>query len=283
MQLRSPEEFRASILKIKKLYSTPQVLSKALQLVNQPDVNLDPLADLINFDPALAADLIRISNSALFSRGQRFRDVQSAIQWLGVKEVLRIISLSLSKNMFGKGLINYGLSAQEYWNASVLAALTMETLAKKHKIDHQEAHMVGILHAIGRVLINEALEEIGWSLFWDNSIPVDLWELENVGFTHAGAGALLLREWKFPQSIYSPIEQQLAAVTGAPADSIGGMMRFTSFLLYRRDFATLAAGAVATVPLEMLAWAGFESDEELSEFLSGIQKKLEHVVASLNT
>src|SRR5690606_27349574 len=115
-------------------YSTPGVLSKAIELIHRTDVNLEDLDELIRQDAALTADIIRLSNSALFSRGGSCADLRLALQRLGLRELIRAIELSVSKHIFGKGLSTYGITAEQYWRGSVLAALLMEQLATIHGV-----------------------------------------------------------------------------------------------------------------------------------------------------
>jgi len=274
MRRKTATEYRASILKIQHLYSTPQVLSKALRLMQQLDVNLDSVIELIRHDASLTADLIHVSNSALFCRGQRHVDLAGAMQRLGLREVLRVVGLSLSKNLFGKGLSNYGVSSQEYWKTSVLGALLMEAFARRHNIDPMVADTVGILHALGRVLINEVLEEVGSKQVWSGEIPMEYWELESVGFSYAEAGALLLRQWDFPDSICEPIENQLEPITAVVPNSIDGLIRLTVHLLYQNRSVDFASDWTFEVSEEILKWAGFKSEEELRKVVLKAQKDL---------
>lgn len=281
MDRRTPSEFRDSIRKVRRLYSTPQVLSKALRLLQEPEVDLATLGDLIRSDGALVADLVRLSSSALFNRGEAPADLNLALQRLGTREVIRAIELSVSKNVFGKGLANYGIEATQYWRTSLLAGLMMEQLAFLHGVDAPEAYTVGILHALGRVLINEVLEEVGTGQSWDRGTSLELWEMNQVGFTHAEAGALLLREWGFPETIIAPIEHQLGTPVAVPAPTSLGMLRFVRLLLTADPEAGIAP-ARAAFPPDLLCWAGFATEKEALELLTEAQEEVAGIAESLD-
>jgi len=281
MDRRTPSEFRDSIRKVRRLYSTPQVLSKAMRLVHQPEVDLAMLGELIRSDGALVADLVRLSSSAMYSRGEAPADLNGALQRLGVREVIRAIDLSLSKNVFGKGLGNYGIDATQYWRTSLLAGLMMEQLAFIHGVDAPEAYTVGMLHALGRVLINEVLEEVGTGATWDRGQALELWEVNQVGFTHAEAGALLLREWAFPEPVIAPIEHQLGTPAAVPAQTSLGMMRFVRLLLTWDPEATTTPQPAA-LPRDLLGWAGFATQNEALEILTEAQEQVAGTAGSLD-
>lgn len=280
MALRTPADFRTEIRNIQRLYSTPQILQKALDLLRKPDVNLDTMGALIRNDAALVADILRLSNSAVFSRGTACADLELALQRLGIDEVIRAIDLSLSKNLFGKGLSNYGLSGGQYWRASLLGALLMEQLAEIHGVDAPEAYTVGILHGLGRVLINEALGGMEPIVHWNRAVSLEKWEVDHVGFTHAEAGSLLLKQWSFPLAIVNPIENQLGAPSVAKAQTPTGMLRLVRLLL-TLDPVAATTPQRATFPPDLLGWAGFASEAEVRELLEEAQQKVQKIALDL--
>lgn len=277
---RTPTEYRSAIRKIQRLHSTPQVLSRALDLTRRHDVAMERICELVKQDSALVADMIKLSNSALFGRGADCADIELALQRLGLQEVLRAIQLSLSKNVFGKGLPRYGINESQYWRASVLAAILMEQLALRHGVDAPEAYTVGILHALGRVLINEVLEETKSEVTWKRETALERWEVMQVGFPQAEAACVLLRDWRFPPSIIKPIENQLGPATSVSAQSPTGMIRFVRILL-SHDPEASAEVAPLKMPPDVLGWAGFASEEEAAEFLKEAQEQLVKVEQSL--
>jgi|YelNatPaOPRAMG01_1025707.scaffolds.fasta_scaffold00305_22 HD-like signal output (HDOD) protein len=280
MSRRSPEDFRHAVQKVESLYSTPQVLAKAMRLLRDPDVDLGEVTELIRHDAALAADLLHLSNSALFSRGGECADLHLAVQRLGMREVLRAIGLSLSKNVFGKGLVNYGISAAQYWGLSVLAGLMMEALARRSQREPEPAYLVGILHAIGRVLINEALQELGCRERWPGTVPLESWELDHVGFTHAEAGALLLMRWNFPEEIRQPIASQLGPPTTAASGSLTGMLRLTLALVQPVGVLVPPEALPRALTQQTLIWAGFRNWDELRQLMEAVQASFDTVRAS---
>ncbi|MCC7373872.1 MAG: HDOD domain-containing protein [Verrucomicrobiales bacterium] len=274
MKRRSPEDFRQTVLRVEKLYSIPQVLSRALRLVRQPDVSVGQIADLVTNDAALSADFLHLSNSALFRGGEPCTRLTDAIQRLGMKELIRVISLSLSKNVYGKDLANYGITASQYWTESVWSALFMDYLAKQANADPSEAYVVGILHQLGRVLINEAILEAGWSLFWDGREPIENWEADHVGFTHAEAGALLLRRWDFPEAIIAPVVQQFTPPTPNGPDNFSNLLRFTRVCLISADPANLWRFSRANVAESLIRGFGFANAHEFRECLEDTTSKV---------
>ena len=222
-----PSEFRNAILNIETLSSTPGVLAKAARLVQDPHVSTHAICDLVRNDGPLTADIIRISNSILYKTGMAHTNLPSAVAAIGLREVLRAINLSLSRQMFARDLASYGITARDYFLTSIRTALFMEAIARNIGLNGQDAHMIGVLHAIGRVLINQILEDFRCSIYWDEKMPISKWEVESVGFNYAEAGAILLQKWQFAEEICHAIQHQLDPENETDQLSLLGVLQFS--------------------------------------------------------
>ena len=217
MILPTKEEFRAALAKTERLIPAPRTLSRALQLLRDPDSGLSEIADLIRCDSALAVDMLRCANSAFYSRPERITDVSDAVQLIGFRETIRLINLVTARQTTDRNLGSYGIAAEDFWAESLFNGLFFETLAcRVPDIDAGDAYTAGLLRFIGRLAIDQALHDFGGSLFWDGSTPLAEWERENVGLTQAEVGAGLLRKWEFPEHIFQAIAAQDLA---APPDA----------------------------------------------------------------
>ena len=227
----NPADFKRAIQAIDALGATPAVLVKVAELAKDPNTELATLCALLRNDGPLAADIIRISNSPYYAPATFHSNLTSAINYIGLREVIRVVNLSLSRQLFARDLPSYGVSADDYWSASVAAALVMEALAKQTGLNPEDAYTIGILHAIGRVLINRVIEEQGFAIYWDASQPIADWERSAVGFDYAQAGAMLLEHWNFPTPTCDIIRWQLNAEKTVEQISLLGSLQFAQRLL----------------------------------------------------
>ena len=227
----NPADFKLALQSIDTLGATPAVLVKVIKLANDPNSDLNSISALLRNDGPLVADIIRISNSPYYAPATPHSNLNSALNQLGLREVIRMVNLSLGRQLFARNLKSYGATAFDYWSASVATALVMEALAKKTKLNTEDAYTIGILHALGRVLINRVIEEKGLSLQWDAQQPVEQWEREAVGFDYAEAGALLLDHWHFPESMCEVIRKQLITDSQTTKTSLLSILQFTRRLL----------------------------------------------------
>jgi HD-like signal output (HDOD) protein len=227
----NPDDFKRTIQAIESLGAKPAVLVKVSELARDLTVDIASMCALLRTDGPLAADIIRISNSPYYAPTTLHSNLTSAVNYIGMREVFRVVNLSLSRRIFARDLPSYGISASDYWSASVAAALLMEALAKQSGLNPEDAYTIGILHAIGRILINHVVEEQRSTSHWDNQQPVQEWERSAVGLDYAQAGAMLLEHWCFPILTCDVIRCQLDAGTAAQEVSLLGSLKFTLRLL----------------------------------------------------
>ena len=227
----NPADFKLALQSIDTLGSTPAVLVKVIKLANDPNSDLTSISALLRNDGPLVADIIRISNSPYYSPATPHTNLNSALNQLGLREVIRMVNLSLGRQLFARNLSSYGATAFDYWSSSVATALVMEAVAKKTRQNLEDAYTLGILHALGRVLIDRVIEDKGLSVQWDTQKPVEDWEREIVGFDFAEAGSMLMDRWHFPESMTEVIRKQLIPEQVGNKVSLLGTLQFTRRLL----------------------------------------------------
>ena len=226
-----PADFKRAIQAIDVLGATPAVLTKVAELAKDPNTDLETLCDVMRNDGSLAADIIRISNSPYYAPATLHGSLASAVNSIGLREVIRVVNLSLARQLFARDLPSYGITAQDYWSASIASALVMEALAKQLGLNQEDAYTIGILHALGRVLINRVIEEFGATIYWNENQPIEEWERGAVGFDYAEAGALLLEHWRFPTPTCEVIRGQLNLCDTTEPVSMLNALQFTRRLL----------------------------------------------------
>ena len=207
------------------------MLVKVADLAKDPNTDIATICEVLRNDGPLAADIIRISNSPFYAPETPHSNLTSAINHTGMREVVRVVNLSLAQRLFARDLPGYGVSASDYWSDAISAALMMEALAKHSGTNAEDAHTTGILHAIGRVLINHVIDEHRFTLYWNGHQAIEDWERNAVGFDYAEAGAMLLEHWLFPPPMCDVVRWQLKPEKLVEQVSPLGALQFTLRLL----------------------------------------------------
>ena len=106
---------------------------------------------MLRIDPALSAEILRVSNSALYGLSRRVDNVSHAIVVLGT-EVVKRLALTVALGRFSHGFLrNQGLRI--CWDHSVACALIAEELAQAMDVAKDRAYTAGLLHDVGRLAL----------------------------------------------------------------------------------------------------------------------------------
>ena len=115
---------RAQILaKAKSVPSLPSVVLKLRQYLNDPDVNFDQLAKVIEFDPGLTANVLQLANSAYFGWSRSIKTVKDAITRLGTNRVFQMVLCMSVAPLVRKPIKGYDLDANALWEHSIATAI----------------------------------------------------------------------------------------------------------------------------------------------------------------
>jgi HD-like signal output (HDOD) protein len=124
-------------------------LRKALQNSNLP---IPRIASIVSVEPLVAAKLIHLANSVLYSPdGTPARDLQAAISRLGVKLVrTTALTIAMSQLMRSKEMAIFSDFTQALWTHTLKTAATARILARTQtRINPDEAMLAGLVHDLG--------------------------------------------------------------------------------------------------------------------------------------
>jgi HD-like signal output (HDOD) protein len=114
------------------LPAAPKVLAGLGELLQDLNVGLDQVANMIKRDAALAARIIRISNSVVYGGGGvRIGAIEEAVNRVGFSEVYRLVGLVTSDRLAERPLIFYGVEADPLREHMLFTALACESLAER--------------------------------------------------------------------------------------------------------------------------------------------------------
>ena len=193
----------------------PAVAMRVQDLVRREDFGLDDLARLVQSDQALAADALRVANSAFYLRGSPVATLPQAIARIGAHEVARLaVASGLGAHARAPGPL--AALKRRVWLESLAAAGLCQELAKKRGLPVEEAFVCGLLHDFGKVITISCIEEI-LDRRGDRAEPwpLECW-LEVVDRYHVELGVVLAARWDLP-AIVSDVVSLHHAEPGAVA------------------------------------------------------------------
>lgn len=175
---------------------------------NPADLDIARIVELISYDKSLAAQCLRVANSAMFSGRAGVQTVRQAVLALGIQRVRDIVySCSLPQLFIGK---QQGMVPSTFWRHALGTALVGQHLARLLMIaDVEKLYLAGLLHDIG-ILVNSLLYPREFQRVLEQAqteeIPLCEVEQEVLGFTHGDSGRVLADIWNLPPDITEAIE-----------------------------------------------------------------------------
>jgi HD-like signal output (HDOD) protein len=188
----------------------PVILRPLLRCLDQPAEQIDVgrIVELVSYDKSIAAQCVRMANSALFGRSEPVESVRTAVMNLGMWRVRDLLfSNSLSQVIPANRWI---VDPVVFWRHSLGCALVCRKFAEIiGYADTEKAYLAGLLHDIG-VLVNSMVAPVEFRASVEKAsrelIPLDEAELANLGFTHGDSGRVLGEAWKIPPDLVQAIE-----------------------------------------------------------------------------
>jgi HD-like signal output (HDOD) protein len=182
------------------------ILSKLLASLAGEDVSFVVLGDLIEKDPVVAGNVLRVVNSALYARRGSVNSVRHALSVLGVEKVRNtVLAMSISR-MLHQAETPPGWSMERFNKHSAAVAMLSDLIAQHVRgVEYPEgAFVAGLLHDVGRLLIVMGLPEEHGRILRLHRASARPWadcEQEVLGFDHAGLSADVMTQWKLPEPI----------------------------------------------------------------------------------
>ena len=200
---------REKLFKIaQQIPASAQILAQLGQLLMDVNSGLEEIARLLRRDAALAARVIRISNSAAYGSGGGIASIEEAVSRVGFSEVYRLTGFASAAQVFDHDLHAYGIPGTVLRSNTLLTALAVESLAKRAAVDSRVAYTAGLMRSTGRVVLDRlARQALGFGQDFSQSGVASVleWEQSVFGCTHAEASALVLEFWHFPASVVVPV------------------------------------------------------------------------------
>lgn len=142
-----------------ELPALPRVAAEVFATSASDPRNAATLSQLIERDPAFAAQVMRVANSPAFRPRAPVHSLRQAIAWLGMGEIRNIaVAIAVRAQLFVAP--GHEPEIQELWRESVAAACWSREIARLRKGDADAAYLSGLLHRIGRAAAISTLSRI---------------------------------------------------------------------------------------------------------------------------
>ncbi|MFO7748594.1 MAG: HDOD domain-containing protein [Desulfobacteraceae bacterium] len=199
----SPPSKEMILKTIDTLKPIPQSALKILRMIQQGNHDMKSITEVLSKDQVLGGLTLKICNSALFSGKIKIETLRDAVLLLGEAILMGSVITAAVKNYFNQtGHLGYSLCKGGLFFHAVGSAETAKAIARlTGKADPHKAYTAGLLHDIGKVVLDQYIARIcpvffrGVNHNQKNSLAI---EQVVLGTTHCKAGELLAEKWQFP-------------------------------------------------------------------------------------
>ncbi len=125
------------LLLVKAVPPFPKVAQRVLAMLDDPSVKAVQLAEVIQYDAAITANILKICNAAIFGLPRKVSSLEEALVVIGTNELKDIVIASSSAKFYkGKVGAGYELEQGDLWRHSVASAIVAKHLSS-HVTRHQ--------------------------------------------------------------------------------------------------------------------------------------------------
>ena len=186
----------------------PPVAMRVLQLAQNPDSDLGKVADAVSADPAIAAKVMRIANSAMYARRRQSTNLRQALITLGLNATLTL-ALSFTLVTTLKKASTGGFDFQAYWRRTILSAAWGKLLASElGRRDAEEIFLASLLQDLGMLVVDKLWPEVydGIAPFKIEHARICQHEQNCIGTDHRSIGSALLGIWNMPPGLIQAVQ-----------------------------------------------------------------------------
>ena len=232
-----------------QLPSVNQVAAALIQTLHQEYPSVHEVRELFIKDPALAAKLLRLANSAHFGLPRGISTIDDAIAMVGLDKVR---TLAIGACLSGAFTFMPTLDRTEFWKSSMACAGYAQWLADRLDINGQTAWLTGMMLRLGELLIAQAEPETLEEIEKLPRIPGVRWQREKrlIGFTEGQITAELARRWNFPMQMVQALQRSADPITDQAFSRLGAVLHLAGLLAETPD---AGPATVDTLPADVVA------------------------------
>lgn len=183
----------------------PEVATNIMQLnENSENISSAELTELISLDPYLSASILKIANSALYSRRSKIKELYTAVNLIGFKKIKTMVLLLAGASLFKKN--ENPLFYKLFWSHSIISAFVCRDMAEiiDNNNNCDEYFTAALIHRIGEVPLFLSDKEKYMAMIEENrdgTHSLTRLELDKMKTNSCLIGEALLTYWNFPEEL----------------------------------------------------------------------------------
>ena len=239
------EDLLDRLKKCKNLPTLPKAAMRIIDVAQRPEIDMGMVAEAVSADPAIAAKVMRIANSALYARRRESTNLRQALITLGLNATLTLALSFTLVTKLRKDPIK-GFDFNEFWKRSILAGSWARILANEVElVGAEEVFLVALLQDLGMLAIDRIAPEV-----YENVSPFSMThdtlaqhEKNSLSADHCDVGAWLLNDWNMPEVLVSAVQNSHDPSASEVDETYRDLVKITALSGLLADSCASARGA----------------------------------------
>lgn len=193
----------------------PAVALRIEQLIRAEDFGLEELSRLVSSDQRIAADVLRVANSAFYGRAGAVTSVRQAVTAIGARNVARVaLAVGLGAEATAPGRL--APLRRQAWLDALGSAFLCQALSPIRGVPPEVAFSAGLLHDFGRIVAIAGIEHVLARRADVEAHAAADWTAL-VDRLHLGLGLAVASRWQLPPVLIDTIVNHHAVTLADPA------------------------------------------------------------------
>jgi HD-like signal output (HDOD) protein len=210
----APEDMRRRIASLDRLPPLPEMARRILALKTDPYSDARKLADIVELDPPLAAQLLRWAGSPLYGFQRKPVNVKDAIVLAVGFERAFELAFALCSLAPLQAPVEGPLGKRFFWRQTLAGSLLLQRLAHRASpaegIDAAELHLLYLLHNTGHLLLahlfRHDFDRLVRIAEANPKAPLHSLERYVLDVDHCQLGAWLMQSWNMSERLRTVVQ-----------------------------------------------------------------------------
>lgn len=258
----SVETLRRYLEGLPRVPAMPAMALNIIRLLHSPDTTATELAEALELDPSLAAQIIRYASSPYFGYRGRLNSVQDAISRVLGFDMVSSVALGITSGQAFDVPQEGPLGLKAFWKHALYCAVVSQSLARKinnPEINPATAYLCGLLHNMGVLLMGhlfpQAFAELNQRAETHPEQSLKMLEQSAGGSAeisqilalgHDHIGGCLLELWRLPSPVVAACHHHHDLQYRGPDQAYVHLVQLSNRLLAQRQVGDLGVTETAS-------------------------------------
>ncbi len=206
-EMSKPDTQQAIVKTLKNILDLPtisQVHDRIGQLLASDGSSAKDVSEVMEIDQSITSKVLQLANSAVFGFNRHISSVKDAVALIGFEQVGDLVTAATTFEALGRVEESPHFNRMAFWEHSIGCGTIAKILADKLGVDPERAFVAGLLHDIGKVVLDGYFPELfAQALQVASTEAISIYEAENktLPINHEIVGSHLARQWKLPDAL----------------------------------------------------------------------------------